>query len=411
MGARSSKPQPSARVSDSNKWFNSLFKGLKRSKSSRKSSKDSRSSRRVSQDPSVFAEEKSLEKNDEMRPEADINANEVDAASPLKRPSNTSEEENVRDAPDDSKLTVADLSASLPLPKEASAIHNEEELNEQDLDDSMSRPLTNDHVPAIDSAKLTPRSYDDIPVGTVFAFQKTSDSANTSPVCVSARRLSRGSAKSQSSEARASNEMIASSANVITDVEQSELEEKDKIHEKADELLQKLNSTISDILAAAVEVEAFLDTHTDIPQDISDEITAVVGGCRLLCQDKLGKQFRNLCLKAKGELPLKKDEVAPPTEEDLVGFWELVNIQVDHMKEKCENIKKLKENQWQVEVKQAAPKKVVKKKAGKLPAKKTAAQIEAQKKRDEERKARFAALRAKKSELARKDEPADGGIL
>ena len=86
----------------------------------------------------------------------------------------------------------------------------------------------------------------------------------------------------------------------------------------------------------------------DIPQDISDEITAVVGGCRLLCQDKLGKQFRNLCLKAKGELPLKKDEVAPPTEEDLVGFWELVNIQVDHMKEKCENIKKLKENQWQV---------------------------------------------------------------
>lgn len=40
-----------------------------------------------------------------------------------------------------------------------------------------------------------------------------------------------------------------------------------------------------------------------------------------------------------------------------------------------------------------------------------AAQIEAQKKRDEERKARFAALRAKKSELARKDEPDDGGIL
>jgi hypothetical protein len=89
-----------------------------------------------------------------MRPEADINANEVDAASPLKRPSNTSEEENVRDAPDDSKLTVADLSASLPLPKEAPAIHNEEELNERDLDDSMSRPLTNDHVPAIGNLSI-----------------------------------------------------------------------------------------------------------------------------------------------------------------------------------------------------------------------------------------------------------------
>jgi len=84
-----------------------------------------------------------------MRPDADINANEVEAASPNKRPSNTSEEENVRDAPDDSKLTVADLSVSLPLPKEASPIHNEEELYEQNLDDSMSRPLTHDHVPPI----------------------------------------------------------------------------------------------------------------------------------------------------------------------------------------------------------------------------------------------------------------------
>ncbi len=83
-----------------------------------------------------------------MRPDADINANEVEAASPNKRPSNTSEEENVRDAPD-SKLTVADLSVSLPLPKEASPIHNQEELYEQDLDDSMSRPLTHDHVPPI----------------------------------------------------------------------------------------------------------------------------------------------------------------------------------------------------------------------------------------------------------------------
>jgi len=55
--------------------------------------------------------------------------------------------------------------------------------------------------------------------------------------------------------------MIASSA--TAEVEQSvELKEKNKIHEKADELLKKLNSTISDILAAAVEIEAFLDTHT-----------------------------------------------------------------------------------------------------------------------------------------------------
>ena len=78
---------------------------------------------------------------------------------------------------------------------------------------------------------------------------------------MSARRLSRCSAKSQSSD-RASNEMKNDDASSAPAVEQSELQEKVKIFEKADELLRELNSTISDILAAAVEVEAFLDTDT-----------------------------------------------------------------------------------------------------------------------------------------------------
>ncbi|CAG5094646.1 Oidioi.mRNA.OKI2018_I69.XSR.g13740.t1.cds [Oikopleura dioica] len=369
---------------------------------------------------------KSLEKNDQMQPDAtDINGNEVDAGSklPLKRESNTSEEETARDAPPQVETGELNLSESLPIPKiqpsnlsSSDAQHLENE-NDQPLDDSMTRPLALDDVPNIDdSAKATPRSYDDIPVGTVFAFQKEktteSPSANHTNSEVSAattRRGSRGSAKSSGSSSESSNRVISNEMKNDSS-EKREKGEKNATHEKADELLQELNSTISQILAAATEVEAFLTTEpSEIPLDIKDEITAVVGGCRLLCQDKLGKQFRNLCLKAKGELPLKKDEVAPPTEEDLVGFWELVNIQVDQMKEKCQNIKKLKENSWQVEKKEA-PKKVVKKKAGKTPAKKSPAQIEAQKKRDEERKARLAALRAKKIEMnSNQKNDLDGG--
>ena len=102
--------------------------------------------------------QKSLEKNDQMQPDAtDINGNEVDAGSklPLKRESNTSEEETARDAPPQVETGELNLSESLPIPKiqpsnlsSSDAQHLENE-NDQPLDDSMTRPLALDDVPNI----------------------------------------------------------------------------------------------------------------------------------------------------------------------------------------------------------------------------------------------------------------------
>ena len=120
-----------------------------------------------------------------------------------------------------------------------------------------------------DSAKATPRSYDDIPVGTVFAFQKEktteSPSANhtNSEVSAATRRGSRGSAKSSGSSSESSNRVISNEMKNDSS-EKREKGEKNATHEKADELLQELNSTISQILAAATEVEAFLSTEPSV---------------------------------------------------------------------------------------------------------------------------------------------------
>ena len=56
----------------------------------------------------------------------------------------------------------------------------------------------------------------------------------------------------------------------------------------------------SELLSAATRAEQYLDDSADrekMSKDDFDTIHQVVGQTKLLCQDKLGKQFRNLCLK------------------------------------------------------------------------------------------------------------------
>jgi len=128
-----------------------------------------------------------------------------------------------------------------------------------------------------------------------------------------------------------------------------------------------------------------------------DEINTIIGGTRLLCQDKLGKQFRNLCLKAKGEMPLKSNEVAKPTNEDLEGFWEMIQLQVEEMRRKIQQIHEDKQRDWKkLETPQSAKKKRIVKTPKNPVSKKNTPISEQQKKRDADRKARLAELRAKK---------------
>jgi len=167
--------------------------------------------------------------------------------------------------------------------------------------------------------------------------------------------------------------------------------------ETAKKLKKQLEETISELLSAATRAEQYLDDSAEkekMSKDDFDTIHQVVGQTKLLCQDKLGKQFRNLCLKTLGEVERKNGEAAP-TKMDLIGFWELVSIQVDQSKSSLKELHQKKDNDWKEIEKEKTPVTKPKKITPKTKSTARSAPSEAQKKRDAERKARLAEMRAK----------------
>ncbi|RZF38149.1 hypothetical protein LSTR_LSTR005510 [Laodelphax striatellus] len=76
-----------------------------------------------------------------------------------------------------------------------------------------------------------------------------------------------------------------------------------------------------------------------VPRDASDEIDSTVGQARLLVSDKF-QQFRRLIQN------FEEGSQPPVTSEDLNGFWDMIGIQVDKMKERFDNLAELKSNNW-----------------------------------------------------------------
>jgi len=254
--------------------------------------------------------------------------------------------------------------------------------------------------PTVSQQSASPRSHDDTPVGTVFGFESH---ITDNP----ARKSSRESSKSQT-KSGSSNQETTPPTQKTTEKNMRKPSESSADFSLVEELQKQLDTTIAELLASALQCEGFLESERDkMPRDAIDEVEAIVGGTRLLCQDKLGRQFRNLCLKAKGEMELKSNEVARPTNEDLEGFWALVMLQVDEVRNNMKKLHQDKENLWQT--KPASPvtqKKKVKRIPKSTPSSKKPLS-EAQKKRDAERKARIAELRAQKLAQQRSVEPGD----
>lgn len=87
-------------------------------------------------------------------------------------------------------------------------------------------------------------------------------------------------------------------------------------------------------------------------------INAAIGQSQLLISKKF-EQFRSLIRRCE-----TKDQSAPVTCEDLHGFWDMVYIQVINLEKRFDNLKQLKENNWQetvIEKKVIAKPKAVKK--------------------------------------------------
>lgn len=92
-----------------------------------------------------------------------------------------------------------------------------------------------------------------------------------------------------------------------------------------------------------VQVEVHLSEPTVVSsEELTGKICAAVGKCKLLIAQKF-EQFAGLCHK---NLTQKSDEPFPTTGEDLAGFWDMVNIQVEHIDSLFGEIEALHSNGW-----------------------------------------------------------------
>jgi len=378
MGASESKefkPTPSGRSSSSTRSnpLQSLIRSFKKSPRPRKKSKDSQKSKKsTDSDSSSQKQKKELKRQNSNVSKSDI-ALDVN-------------ENSVEDSPPETERKEAEV----PVKKGS---------------------LELDNVPHIDAcATLSPRTHDDIPVSTVFAEEKSRQSVSDDEIKRTKSQTSKSSSKSNTSSNAAETKRKISresskstSSNPVKPATEADLA-------MAAKLKKELEDTISELLAAASKAELYLSDETEkekMSKDDSDTIHLIVGQTRLLCQDKLGKQFRNLCLKTLGDEEIKVSETRP-TADDLIGFWELVNIQVDLIKTKLSDLHLKKDNDWKEPEKEVkTPPKPKKKTTPKTNSSKAStASSEKAKQRDAERKARLAAMRAKTKAAKKAEEEA-----
>ncbi|XP_053963177.1 uncharacterized protein LOC128866446 [Anastrepha ludens] len=99
------------------------------------------------------------------------------------------------------------------------------------------------------------------------------------------------------------------------------------------------------LLALADKAEQYADALSDNP-DVSEDILGFLrsayGKARLLVSQKM-KQFEGLC---QNNLNSSPEDKFPTTADDLQGFWDMVNLQVDNIDSIFEEIEVLKRNNW-----------------------------------------------------------------
>ena len=85
-----------------------------------------------------------------------------------------------------------------------------------------------------------------------------------------------------------------------------------------------------------------LDTTVSSSEELTGKIRAATGKAKLLLAQKF-EQFAGLCHKNLTQSP---GEPFPTTGQDLAGFWDMVTIQVEHIKTLFGEIQRLKDNGW-----------------------------------------------------------------
>ncbi|OQR67802.1 disks large-associated protein 1-like [Tropilaelaps mercedesae] len=122
------------------------------------------------------------------------------------------------------------------------------------------------------------------------------------------------------------------------------------------EFLKKLEAVEAEIRASSDKIAALQGTLPDENrEEFSSRIDMATGSATLILSGKC-KQFRNLCLKnihettgsSKESVDGKEDETAgfPTTREDLEGFWDMISLPIQKVRDGFTSIERLKENGW-----------------------------------------------------------------
>ncbi|XP_011193188.2 disks large-associated protein 4 isoform X1 [Zeugodacus cucurbitae] len=109
--------------------------------------------------------------------------------------------------------------------------------------------------------------------------------------------------------------------------------------------LHLLKSEQSRLLALADKAERYADElsgNPEISEDTLGFLRSAYGKARLLVSQKM-KQFEGLCQNNLNSSPQDK---FPTTNDDLQGFWDMVNLQVDHINSIFDEIEVLRQNNW-----------------------------------------------------------------
>ncbi|MEQ2243792.1 Disks large-associated protein 2, partial [Ilyodon furcidens] len=89
------------------------------------------------------------------------------------------------------------------------------------------------------------------------------------------------------------------------------------------------------------EMEREAEEH-DLSEEILGKIRSAVGSAQLLMSQKF-QQFYWLC-----QQNLDPSAMPRPTSQDLAGFWDLLQLTIDDVTAKFDELEQIKSNQWQL---------------------------------------------------------------
>ncbi|MPC14721.1 Disks large-associated protein 4 [Portunus trituberculatus] len=111
--------------------------------------------------------------------------------------------------------------------------------------------------------------------------------------------------------------------------------------------LKIVDEVIREIEQKVAQIESYLEASgSEMSEEVKGKVLAAVGKAKLLVSQKI-QQFQGLCHK---NINTSADEEFPTTCEDLAGFWDMVSIQVEDIRQSLKEIETLRSNNWQERV-------------------------------------------------------------